>query len=59
MKKLIGEGLSIITKFLCIILFVILMSVWLFFPDMFSELPTNDLIMFVMVIIIGFIPDKD
>jgi len=58
MKKMIGKGLDIMLTLLSMIAFCVVMFVWVFFPEKFVELPTNDLIIFVLMIIIGLMPEK-
>lgn len=55
---MIGKGLDIMLTLLSMIAFCVVMFVWVFFPEKFVELPTNDLIIFVLMIIIGLMPEK-
>ena len=58
MRKLIGKGIDILMTILCGILFVALIISWIFIPEFFTTIETNDLIMYATIIIVGFMPEK-
>ena len=58
MRKIISELLCMFATIGSIIMWSILMVCWVFYPETFKEIPTNDLIMIVTIILIGFMPDK-
>lgn len=42
MRELIREGLNILMSLLSLVLYAGLMGCWVFYPEAFAKIPTND-----------------
>lgn len=58
MRELIISGLKILAEIVALVFYIGLIGWWVISPETFHAMPTNDLIMFSLMIIVALIPNK-
>lgn len=58
MKEIIKDGIKILAEIVALVFYIGLIGWWVISPETFRAMPTNDLIMFSLLIIVALIPNK-
>lgn len=57
MREIIKEGIKILLQLSSLVIFIFIMTIWMFYDEQFDTIEVKDLIMLSLLIIVGFMPD--